>query len=225
MSPIFRYFLAFSLFFAATGALQALEIDTDQKRFSYVLGFQFGQQMKAEGIKVDGSAFAAAIDDVLLERPLQMSMGEMRAALQAGREALAKERQARADAALHAGRDFLEKNKSQEGVVVLPSGLQYIEQRAGEGASPGPDSKVIVHYRGTLINGKVFDSSYSRGTPASFKLNGVIPGFRESITLMRPGAKWMVFIPSELGYGEKGTGSGIGPNETLIFDIELISVE
>jgi len=225
MSPMFRFSLAFLLFAAATGAVRALELDTDQKRFSYVLGFQFGQQMKAEGIKVDGSAFAAAIDDVLQGRSLQMSMDEMRTALQAGREALAREKQTRADAALKAGKDFRAKNKSQKGVVVLPSGLQYIEQRAGEGASPGPDSTVTVHYRGTLIDGKVFDSSYSRGKPASFKLNGVIPGFRESITLMQPGAKWMVFIPSELGYGEKGTGGSIGPNETLIFDIELISVE
>lgn len=225
MSPMFRFSLAFLLFSAAIGAVQALELDTDQKRFSYVLGFQFGQQMKAEGIEVDGSAFAAAIDDVLQGRSLQMSMDEMRTALQAGREKLAKEKQTLADAALKAGKDFLEKNKDQEGVVVLPSGIQYIEQRAGEGTSPGPDSTVTIHYRGTLINGKVFDSSYSRGEPASFKLSGVIPGFRESITLMRPGAKWMVFIPPELGYGEKGTGSSIGPNETLIFDIELISVE
>jgi len=225
MSPLFRSSLALLLFCSATGAVQALELDTDQKRFSYVLGFQFGQQMKAEGIEVDGSAFAAAIDDVLRGKTLQMSVEDMGVALQAGRERLTKEKQARADAALKAGKEFLEKNKGQEGVVVLPSGLQYIEQTVGEGASPGPESTVSVHYRGTLIDGKVFDSSYSRGQPVSFKLSGVIPGFRESITLMKPGAKWMVFIPSELGYGQKGAGAKIGPNETLIFDIELISVE
>lgn len=106
--------------------------------------------------------------------------------------------------------------------MVLPSGLQYIVLKAGKGESPKASDKVTIHYRGTLINGKEFDSSYGRGEPSSFALGGVIPGFREAITHMKPGAKWKVFIPSGLGYGSSGAGSTIGPNETLIFEIELL---
>ena len=204
---------------------QAAELETEHQRFSYVLGFQFGQQMKAEGIQIDSQAFAAAIADVLEGRPLQMSMDQMREALAAGREALAREKQEKAEAALAAGKAFLEQNRDQPGVVVLPSGIQYIEQQAGEGSAPTANSTVTVHYRGHLISGKEFDSSYGRGAPTSFKLSEVIPGFRESITRMKPGAKWRVFIPSEMGYGAQGAGGDIGPNETLIFDIELISFQ
>ena len=109
--------------------------------------------------------------------------------------------------------------------MVLPSGLQYLELNAGEGESPGAEAEVTVHYRGTLIDGREFDSSYKRGEPASFGLGGVIPGFRESLMLMKPGAKWQVFVPSELGYGAKGAGTNIGPNQALIFEIELISIK
>ncbi|MCP3871151.1 MAG: FKBP-type peptidyl-prolyl cis-trans isomerase [Gammaproteobacteria bacterium] len=202
----------------------ALELESEQQKFSYVLGVQFGQQLKSEGIAVDGTAFAAAINDVLWGKPLQMTMPEMQAALQAGRQKLMMEKQAKAQAKLAAGKAFLEQNKTREGVVVLPSGLQYIELKAGSGDSPAPGSKVTVNYRGTLIDGTEFDSSYKRGEPTSFSLDGVIPGFKESISLMKPGAKWQVFIPSNLGYGPNGAGNSIGPNETLIFEIELLSV-
>ena len=205
-------------------SIQAADLSTDKQKFSYVLGFQFGQQMKSEGIEVDAAAFAAAIEDVFKGQPLQMSIEDMRAALKAGQQVLLEKKQAEEQAALEAERSFLEQNKTQEGVVVLPSGLQYIELKAGQGASPGADAEVTVHYRGTLIDGQEFDSSYKRGEPTSFGLNGVIPGFRESLMLMKPGAKWRVFVPSEMGYGDKGAGSSIGPNQTLIFEIELISV-
>ena len=205
-------------------SIQAADLSTDKQKFSYVLGFQFGQQMKSEGIEVDAAAFAAAIEDVFKGQPLQMSIEDMRAALKAGQQVLLEKKQAEEQAALEAERSFLEQNKTQEGVVVLPSGLQYIELKAGQGASPGADAEVTVHYRGTLIDGQEFDSSYKRGEPTSFGLNGVIPGFRESLMLMKPGAKWRVFVPSEMGYGDKGAGSSIGPHQTLIFEIELISV-
>ena len=208
----------------ASSALSA-EIDTPEKKFSYVLGIQFGQQLKNEGIMVDADAFATGIDDVLRGNSPKMSMQEMQAALQAGKNKLIMEKQAEAQAAMEVGKVFLEKNKKQKGVVVLPSGLQYIELKAGKGNSPGVESKVTVHYRGALIDGTVFDSSYKRGEPTSFSLDGVIPGFREAISMMKPGAKWKVFIPSDLGYGPNGAGGAIGPNETLIFEIELLSVE
>ena len=208
----------------ATSALSA-ELDTQDKKFSYVLGIQFGQQLKNEGIMVDAQAFADGVGDVLQGNPPKLSLQEMQAALQAGRNQLIMKKQAEAQAALEAGKAFLEENKKMEGVVVLPSGLQYIELEAGEGASPMPESKVTVNYRGTLIDGTEFDSSYQRGEPTSFTLDGVIPGFREALSMMKPGAKWKVFIPSDLGYGPNGAGGAIGPNETLIFEIELLSVE
>ncbi len=219
-----RFVSALILAGLASSALSA-EIDTPEKKFSYVLGIQFGQQLKNEGIMVDAAAFAAGIDDVLRGNSPKMSMQEMQAALQAGKNKLIMEKQAEAQAAMEVGKAFLEKNKKQKGVVVLPSGLQYIELKAGKGNSPGAESKVTVHYRGALIDGTVFDSSYKRGEPTSFSLDGVIPGFREAISMMKPGAKWKVFIPSDLGYGPNGAGGAIGPNETLIFEIELLSVE
>jgi len=219
-----RFVSALILAGLASSALSA-EIDTPEKKFSYVLGIQFGQQLKNEGIMVDAAAFAAGIDDVLRGNSPKMSMQEMQAALQAGKNKLIMEKQAEAQVAMEVGKAFLEKNKKQKGVVVLPSGLQYIELKAGKGNSPGAESKVTVHYRGALIDGTVFDSSYKRGEPTSFSLDGVIPGFREAISMMKPGAKWKVFIPSDLGYGPNGAGGAIGPNETLIFEIELLSVE
>ena len=221
---LLRFVSALILAGLASSALSA-EIDTPDKKFSYVLGIQFGQQLKNEGIMVDAAAFAAGIDDVLRGNAPKMSMQEMQAALQAGKNKLIMEKQAEAQAAMEVGKAFLEKNKKQKGVVVLPSGLQYIELKAGKGNSPGAESKVTVHYRGALIDGTVFDSSYKRGEPTSFSLDGVIPGFREAISMMKPGAKWKVFIPSDLGYGPNGAGGAIGPNETLIFEIELLSVE
>lgn len=213
-----------ALLMALVGTAEAADLTTDQQKLSYVLGFQFAQQMRSEGISVDVDAFAAAIDDVFNGKPLQLTIEEMRAALQSGQQMLLERKQAEAEAALEAGRAFLEQNKGKEGVVVLPSGLQYVELKAGEGDSPGAESEVTVHYRGNLINGEEFDSSYKRGEPTTFSLNGVIPGFKESLMLMKPGAKWQVFMPAELGYGAKGAGSSIGPNETLIFEIELLSV-
>ncbi|MCP4286005.1 MAG: FKBP-type peptidyl-prolyl cis-trans isomerase [Gammaproteobacteria bacterium] len=213
------------LLVSASAVVHATDLNTSEQKLSYVLGFQFAKQMKSEGINLDVTAFAAAIDDVFKDQPVQMSTDNMRAALQEGRQVVMEKKQAEAQAALVAGNAFLEENKSKDGVVVLPSGLQYIELKAGEGESPKAEAEVTVHYRGTLINGEEFDSSYKRGEPTSFGLSGVIPGFRESLTLMKPGAKWRVFVPSEMGYGAKGAGASIGPNQALIFDIELISIK
>ncbi len=225
MYPIYKQSLLALLILILGANASALELANQDQRLSYVLGVQFGQQLKSEGIKVDVDAFTAAINDVIWGKPLQMTLEEMQAALLEGQQALAKKKMEKAEAALVEGSRFLEENKTKEGVVTLPSGVQYIELTPGEGANPAPNAKVTVHYRGTLISGKEFDSSYKRGEPTSFALDGVIPGFRETITRMKPGAKWKVFIPSELGYGANGAGASIGPNETLIFDIELISIE
>ena len=214
-----------ALMIFSSNTLLAVELETVDQRFSYSLGVRFGQQLKAEGVNVDSAAFAAAVEDVIQGKELQLTQQQMSEAVQTARNAFVQKKKEQAQAAQEAGQKFLEENKKQEGVVVLPSGLQYLELAAGEGESPTKDSKVTVNYRGTLIDGTEFDSSYSRGQPASFKLDGVIPGFGEALGRMKPGAKWQVFIPSELGYGAAGAGSAIGPNETLIFEVELISVE
>jgi len=124
-----------------------------------------------------------------------------------------------------AGKKFLEENAKKPGVVTLPSGLQYQIITEGTGPKPGLEDKVTTNYHGTLINGKVFDSSVERGQPVSFAVNGVIPGWTEALQLMPVGSKWKLFIPSNLAYGERGAGGDIGPNETLVFEVELISID
>ena len=123
------------------------------------------------------------------------------------------------------GPKFLEENKSKEGVVVLPSGLQYKVITEGSGKTPKATDKVKVHYKGTLLNGKEFDSSYKRNQPAEFPVNGVIKGWTEALQLMKEGSKWMLYIPSDLAYGARGAGGDIGPNATLIFEVELLEVK
>ena len=119
---------------------------------------------------------------------------------------------------------FLQDNAAKEGVVTLPSGLQYLVLNSGDGAKPGPTTMVTVHYEGSLVNGKVFDSSYKRGKPATFGVHQVIRGWTEALQLMPVGSKWRLFIPAELGYGARGAGGSIPPNSTLVFDVELISI-
>ena len=131
---------------------------------------------------------------------------------------------AMAEANKQEGEAFLAQNKNREGVTTLPSGLQYMVLQEGNGASPGPTDKVTTHYHGTLIDGTVFDSSYERGQPATFPVNGVISGWTEALQRMQEGAKWRLFLPANLAYGAQGAGEDIGPNATLIFDVELISV-
>jgi FKBP-type peptidyl-prolyl cis-trans isomerase FklB len=135
-----------------------------------------------------------------------------------------RERMARAQQNLKEGQAFLEENGKREEVVVLPSGLQYKIIEEGVGASPGPADSVTVHYRGTLINGTEFDSSYRHGQPASFQVNGVIMGWYEALQLMKEGSKWELFIPPDLAYGREGAAPAIGPNSTLIFEVELLAV-
>jgi len=225
MTKLIKNGLAALALTAVATPVLAAQLETMEQKFSYAVGYQFAQQLKAQDVKVDGAAFAAAIDDVLQGRKTQLTPEQMSAAIQAGREELAKQRQEKADKALAAGKRFLEQNSKKEGVVVLPSGLQYKVLKAGTGAQPAEGESVTVNYRGTLIDGTEFDSSYARGEPATFSLGGVIPGFREGISKMKTGGKWQLFIPSELGYGPRGAGDAIGPNEVLVFEVELLSTQ
>ncbi|MCP4995449.1 MAG: FKBP-type peptidyl-prolyl cis-trans isomerase [Gammaproteobacteria bacterium] len=224
MTKILKFSGCVLLVSSIFSSVQAVEFDSDIKRFSYAFGYSFGQSLVEQGVEVDSDAFAAAVGDAMQEKASQLTPEQTKQGMEAGRAALAKKKEAMASAVLERGQKFLADNKAKPGVVTLENGMQYIELQAGTGEKPKATDTVTVNYRGTLIDGTEFDSSYSRGTPASFSLDGVIPGFREALSRMQPGAKWTVFLPSELAYGPKGAGQKIGPNEVLIFEMELISI-
>jgi len=212
------------------GQVNAAELKTDKQKYSYASGFilanQLAGQLQATGLTdIDADAFAAAMADVLAGRDPQLDIQTMKTALDKQRDLIVEENKKKSEAAAARGKTFQEKNKAVAGVTVLENGLQYQVIKAGDGAQPKAADTVEVHYHGTLVDGSVFDSSVQRGTPASFPLNGVIPGFREAITRMKTGGKWKVVMPSELAYGEKGAPPKIGPNETLIFEIELLGIK
>ncbi len=193
-------------------ALQTLD-----QRFGYAYGYQVARQLKRSGINIDLEQFNRAVRDALEDRESAMSDAEVQAAF--------AEAQKVAEAAKAAvGRAFLEENGKKEGVKTLPSGLQYQVIQEGQGAKPEASDTVKVHYRGTLIDGSEFDSSYSRNEPASFPLNRVIPGWTEGVQLMSKGAKYRFFVPYDLGYGDQGSPPDIPPYSTLIFDIELLDI-
>ncbi len=207
------------------GQAQAAELKTFDQRFSYTLGVRMAKMLTAQGIgELDGTAFGEAVADVVNGKELQMTQEEMTETLKERSERIKKERQAKAAEALEKGKKFLADNAKKEGVKVTDSGLQYQVIKEGKGESPKKTDRVKVHYEGRTIDGKKFDSSYDRGKPAEFGVSGVVKGFSEALQLMKPGAKYKVFIPPELGYGERGAGRTIGPNEVLIFDLELLEI-
>jgi len=154
----------------------------------------------------------------------QLSPDEMRSAMEGAQKKLAAARKIKADKAKSTGDKFLAKNSKKDGIITRESGLQYKVISTGKGKQPKATDSITAHYKGSLINGTVFDSSYKRGEPATFNVSQVINGWKEILPLMKEGDKWQVFIPSDLAYGERGQGATIGPNEALIFDIELIKV-
>ncbi len=200
------------------------KLDTTEKKFSYTIGQQIGNNLKQQQIGIDTDVLAASIEEALSEKESRLSPEEMQKVLQDVQKQLLEKRQAEAKTNMEDGQKFLEENKSKEGVQVTESGLQYIVEKEGEGSSPSDDDTVEVHYRGTLINGEEFDSSYERNQTAKFPVRGVIPGWTEGLKMMKKGAKYKFFIPADLAYGERGR-PGIPPNSTLIFDVELIDIE
>lgn len=201
----------------------AQELSTQKEKLSYTLGFNIGQRLTQ--IDVDVDALTLAIRDVLAGKELRLTQEEMQAALAAERTRLTEMQEAISSKNKEAGEQFLAENMQREGVTRTDSGLQYEVIEAGTGDKPGATDTVVVHYRGTLVDGTEFDSSYKRGTPATFPVNGVIKGWQEGLQLMPVGSKWKLFVPSELAYGEQGAGNSIGPNETLIFDVELMEIK
>lgn len=217
--------LVLALAFPALVAAQTSTLGTAKEKFSYTVGFQIGQSLKEDGLDIDVNALSQAISDVLAGTEPRMSMEDMQAAVQAFQAQQTAAREATAKESLRVGQAFLAENRSKSGVVETTSGLQYQILQEGTGKLPRETDTVVVNYRGTLINGTEFDSSYRRGEPVSFPVNAVIPGWQEVLQLMKEGAKWKVVIPPNLAYGERGAGANIGPNETLVFEIELLKVE
>lgn len=200
-------------------------IDTDEKRVSYGIGRQMGDQLLASNIPdLNLELVAAGLKDAFGQQASQVPEAELQAAFQVLQGKMQAVAEAAAKEAAQAGVDFLAENAKREGVVTLPSGLQYEVVTAGTGATPEASSTVQTHYEGTLISGEVFDSSYKRGQPAEFPVGGVIAGWTEALQLMQEGAKWRLFIPSELAYGARGAGNSIPPHSALVFDIELLKV-
>jgi FKBP-type peptidyl-prolyl cis-trans isomerase FklB len=212
----------------ATSASE-LKLDTPKNRISYTIGVNIGQDFKSQNMDVDPDLLLMGLKDTLSGKELQLTEEEMVQEIQNFQQEMqakmAAEMEAKAAENKASGEAFMTENAKQEGVVVTESGLQYKIIEPGQGDSPGPADVATVHYRGTLIDGTQFDSSYDRGQPASFPVGGVIAGWSEALQLMKPGAKWQLVIPAELAYGERGAGQDIGPNSTLLFDVELISVE
>ncbi len=215
-----------ALLTAAPLALAAAP-ETDDERLGYSLGVTLGQSIQQDVEDLDIDAFTQAIRDVFDGGELAMNDEEMADALatfqQEARAAREAETEQQAAANRAEGEAYLDENASQDGVTVTDSGLQYRELASGDGATPGADDTVEVHYEGTLIDGTVFDSSYDRGEPVSFQVGQVIEGWQEALQLMSVGDTWEVVIPSALAYGAQGQGP-IGPHETLIFKVELLDV-
>jgi len=211
----------------AINAGDALKSDLD--KLSYSIGTDLGKNFKSQGIEVNPAVLADGIKDGMSGATLKLTDDQMKDVLTKFQKDLMEKRTAefnkKAEENKVKGEAFLAKNKSKEGVVTLPSGLQYKIVKNGTGAKPGKDDNVTVEYKGTLMSGEVFDSTEKTGKPATFKLSQVIPGWTEALQLMPVGSTWEIYVPANLAYGQRSVGGPIGPNETLIFNIHLISAK
>ncbi|QKK02199.1 MAG: FKBP-type peptidyl-prolyl cis-trans isomerase [Pseudomonadota bacterium] len=222
-------FLAGGLLTAAiaTTAL-ADDLETPEERLSYTIGMDIGSSLADQGLELDLDLLIEALrasylgEETLLTE--EQALAERDAFMQRRQQQLEEQRQEDAARNLEAGQAFLAQNREREGVVETESGLQYRVIEEGDGASPAETDRVTVHYKGTLIDGTPFDSSYDRGEPATFALNQVIPGWTEGVQLMKEGAKYEFVIPADLAYGEQGRPGPIGPNSTLVFEVELLEI-
>lgn len=225
-----RKILGFTLIIAGAYYLQAcsyasdyknkpMELKTQKDTVSYSLGVNVAQSLQQQGFTdIDVDVMAKAMEDVYQQKDLKVSAQE-------GNMALNQYMQQKQQEKAKKGQEFLENNKKEAGVQETSSGLQYKVIQEGSGPKPSAQDRVKVHYTGKLINGKVFDSSVERGQPAVFGVNQVIAGWTEALQLMSVGSKYRLFIPPHIGYGERGAGQDIGPNEVLIFDVELLGIE
>ena len=221
--------LGIALLASPANSEENLVLKSQKDKISYIIGMDIGRNLQKGSIDFDPDILAKGIKDalsggkpLLAEQEIRETTAVFQKELMAKQEEVAKKL---GEKNKKEGEAFLAENKKKEGIKTLPSGLQYKVIKEGTGKKPKITDTVTTHYRGTLIDGIEFDSSYRRGKPASFPVNGVIPGWTEALQLMGEGAKWQLFVPPNLAYGERGAGRDIGPNATLIFEIELISIQ
>ncbi|MGH1441643.1 MAG: FKBP-type peptidyl-prolyl cis-trans isomerase [Cellvibrionaceae bacterium] len=202
----------------------SISLKTTEEKASYGVGLQMGEQLKGmfKGASID--AAIAGIQDAFNDNELQLQGEEINDAFKVIQEQVQKEQAAEAGEKAGEGEAFLAENAKKDGITVTSSGLQYEVITQGEGETPSASATVRTHYRGTLIDGTEFDSSYSRGEPAEFPVGGVIAGWTEALQLMPVGSKWKLYIPYQLAYGERGAGGAIGPYQALVFEIELLAI-
>ena len=205
------------------------ELESFDERASYAVGVDIGNNVIVMEAALDVDALIEGLRDVLSQREPRMSPQEVREILQEFfakvQEDKARRRSEETEKNMREGETFLAENKTNAGVVETASGLQYLVLTPSDGPSPRSTDRVTVHYEGKLLDGKVFDSSYERGEPMEFALDSVIPGWTEGVQLMTVGSKYRLFIPSRLAYGARGVGQDIGPNATLVFEVELLAME
>ncbi|MFZ5453256.1 MAG: FKBP-type peptidyl-prolyl cis-trans isomerase [Thermodesulfobacteriota bacterium] len=208
---------------------KSVTLKTEKDKISYGIGVSIAKNFKKQGIEVEVDVLSRGLKDELSGAQLLIGEKELAQVLMAYqnemRQKMMEARKKAMEANKQEGEAFLAANKKKEGVLALPSGLQYKILEAGKGKKPKADDTVVVHYRGTLINGAEFDSSIRRGQPITVNLAKVIPGWREAVQLMPMGSKWELFIPPQLAYGERGSGKDIGPNATLIFEVQLVGIK
>ena len=210
-----------------TGAVSAQDMSSDKDKLSYAVGWEFGDDLKRRNQEFDVEAVVAALRDAVGDQTPKVAVEEMRELLTAFQEKLRQEQlaafQQLAEENKTKSEEFLQNNRSKTGIVVLESGVQYRLIEEGDGARPGMEDTVEVHYRGSKMDGREFDSSFARGVPQSFKVNEVLLGWQEVLPLMKSGSTWQVFVPPELAFGVRGQPP-VGPNEALTFDIKLVQI-
>ncbi|MGY6588276.1 MAG: FKBP-type peptidyl-prolyl cis-trans isomerase N-terminal domain-containing protein [Wenzhouxiangella sp.] len=220
--------LAGILVAAAITSVQAQNLESEEGKLGYSIGYEFGAELRSYDIDLDLEAVFQAVRDAYNGREPSLEIAEMRQVMMALQEKLRQERmqafQAMAEENQSRADRFMTENSGKSGIVSLPSGVQYRIIEEGEGARPGMEDMVTVHYRGSKIDGREFDSSFRRGVPAVFQVNSVIEGWQEVLPLMREGAMWQVFLPPELAFGLRGDPPMIGPNEALQFDLRLVKI-
>lgn len=215
-----------TLLFVSQGVAQ--KVESEEQRLGYSIGYEFGAELRGYDIDLDLPAVFAAIEAAYNGEQPALEVTEMRDRMVALQEQIRQERMAQFEALAEQNQaraeEFLSDNQSKKGIVTLPSGVQYRIIEEGEGNRPSMDDVVTVHYRGSKIDGREFDSSFRRGVPAVFEVNSVIAGWQEILPLMREGAMWQVFLPPELAFGVRGDPPVIGPNEALQFDLRLVQI-
>jgi FKBP-type peptidyl-prolyl cis-trans isomerase len=229
MSHTWMAVLGVVLLTAQASAAETAVLKTNKEKVSYGLGVDVARNFMRLGIEFDADILVKGIQDEAVKGKLLMTEDDLRATMSAFHEEQARKREQVMNMAAEEnkkmGEDFLAENKTQEGVVTLPSGLQYKILKAGNGRKPTDADIVECHFRVALVNGMEIDSSYRTGEPATIKVAGLMAGLTEALKLMPVGSKWQLFIPPQLAYGEGGTSRGIGPNMTIIFEVELLAIK